>query len=87
MHLKLLEILPNKINNVLGIIPKIDHVKEQGNLFTQVRETMKLLLTKYLKAFISYKGLYRVESYPVPESAFREALINVVSGCTTKKDS
>jgi len=48
MHLKLLEILPNKINNVLGIIPKIDHVKEQGNLFTQVRETMKLLLTKYL---------------------------------------
>ncbi|MCY4513504.1 MAG: winged helix-turn-helix transcriptional regulator [Bdellovibrionales bacterium] len=49
-----------------------------GNLFTQVRETMKLLLTKYLKAFISYRGLYRVESYPVPESALREALINAV---------
>jgi len=54
------------------------HDEIQGNLFTQVRETMKLLLTKYLKAFISYKGLYRVESYPVPESALREALINAV---------
>ena len=54
------------------------HDEVQGDLFTQVRETMKLLLTKYLKAFISYKGLYRVESYPVPESALREALINAV---------
>ena len=54
------------------------HDEVQGDLFTQVRETMKLLLTKYLKAFISYRGLYRVESYPVPESALREALINAV---------
>ena len=54
------------------------HDEIQGNLFTQVRETMKLLLTKYLKAFISYRGLYRVERYPVPESALREALINAV---------
>ena len=54
------------------------HDEIQGDLFTQVDKTMQLLLTKYLKAFISYKGLYRVERYPVPVSALREALINAV---------
>ena len=54
------------------------HDEVRGDLFTQVRETMELLLTKYLKAFISYEGLYRVEKYPVPQSALREALINAV---------
>ena len=54
------------------------HDEVQGNLFTQVHKTMELLLTKYLKAFISYKGLYRQENYPVPESALREALTNAV---------
>ena len=54
------------------------HDEIHGDLFTQVHETMKLLLTKYLKAFISYNGLYRAENYPVPESALRETLINAV---------
>jgi len=39
---------------------------------------MKLLLTKYLIALISYEGLFRLETYPVPESALREALLNAV---------
>ena len=54
------------------------HDEVHGDLFSQVKKTMELLLTKYLKAFISYKGLYRVETYPVPESALREALLNAV---------
>ena len=49
-----------------------------GNLFAQVSKTMDLLLTKYLKAIISYKGILRVETYPVPESALREAVLNAV---------
>ncbi len=39
---------------------------------------MDLLLTKYLKASISYEGLQRVETYPVPEEALREVLLNAV---------
>ena len=49
-----------------------------GNLFQQVDETIDLLLTKYMKAYISYEGLQRVERYLFPEPALREALLNAV---------
>ncbi len=55
------------------------HDEIHGNLFTQVDKTMDLLLTKYLKASISYEGIQRVESYPVPEDALREILLNAVA--------
>ncbi len=54
------------------------HDVVQGDLFTQVDKTMDLLLTKYLKAFISYEGLYRKETYPVPADVLREAVLNAV---------
>ena len=54
------------------------HDTIHGDLFTQVDQTMDLLSTKYLKALISYEGLQRIESYPAPESALREALLNAV---------
>jgi len=58
-----------------------------GNLFEQVEKTMELLLTKYTRAIISYKGLSRIETYEYPEDALREALLNAVAhkeyaGCT-----
>jgi len=49
-----------------------------GTLFEQVDRTIELLLTKYLKAYISYKGIYRIEQYPILESAIREAVLNAV---------
>jgi ATP-dependent DNA helicase RecG len=55
------------------------HDEVHGNLFTQVDQTVDLLLTKYLKASISYEGLQRVETYPVPEGALREVLLNAVA--------
>jgi len=50
-----------------------------GYLFEQVEKTMDLLLTKYMKAFISYDGLHRIETYPFPETALREALLNAIA--------
>jgi ATP-dependent DNA helicase RecG len=50
-----------------------------GNLFEQVERTMELLLTKYTKALISYRGLSRIETYEYPEEALREAILNAVS--------
>ena len=35
----------------------------EGNLFNQVEKTMDLLLTKYMKALISYEGISRIERY------------------------
>ncbi len=55
------------------------HDEIHGDLFTQVDRTMDLLLTKYMKAAISYEGVQRVETYPVPKSALREALLNPVA--------
>jgi ATP-dependent DNA helicase RecG len=51
----------------------------RGSLFDQVEQSMDLLLTKYLHATVSYQGLQRVESYPYPENALREALLNAVA--------
>lgn len=54
------------------------HDEVHGDLFTQVDKTIDLLLAKYLKASISYEGVQRVETFPVPESALREVLLNAV---------
>ena len=49
-----------------------------GNLFQQVEKTMDLLLTKYLKAYIRYEKLQRIEDYIFPVPALRETLLNAV---------
>lgn len=50
----------------------------EGSLFTQVDRTMDLLYTKYSRGLVSYSGVYRVETFPVPRAAMREAVINAV---------
>jgi ATP-dependent DNA helicase RecG len=42
------------------------HDEVEGDLFHQVKNTLDLLLTKYLKAVISYDGIVRVKTFPVP---------------------
>ena len=39
---------------------------------------MDLLYTKYTRALISYDGVHRVETFPVPREAMREAVINAI---------
>ena len=39
---------------------------------------MDLLTTKYLRATISYEGVQRIESLPMPQEALREAILNSV---------
>ncbi|MDE0102753.1 MAG: winged helix-turn-helix transcriptional regulator [Bryobacterales bacterium] len=50
----------------------------EGDLFAQVERAMDLLYTKYTRGLVSYDGVYRVETFPVPRGAMREALINAV---------
>jgi ATP-dependent DNA helicase RecG len=50
-----------------------------GTLFEQVNKTMDLLLTKYMSAYISYQGIHRVETYPYPEAALRDAVLNAIA--------
>lgn len=48
-------------------------------LLEQIEKTMDLLLSKYLKANISYEGINRLERYPVTELALREAVLNAIA--------
>ena len=50
-----------------------------GSLIEQVDKTMEVLYRKYMKAWISYDGIQRVETYPYPDAALREAIFNAVA--------
>ena len=54
------------------------HDEVHGGLFYQIDKVMDLLLTKYLKAVISYEAIQRVETYPISEDALREAVLNAI---------
>lgn len=54
------------------------HDEVHGDLFTQVASTIEILRTKYLKAAIRYENVQRIESFPVPDPALREALLNAL---------
>ena len=51
----------------------------ERNLFAQVDRAVDLLCTKYSRAEISYKGIYRRETRPAPVEALREAVLNAVT--------
>ncbi|MCY4153791.1 MAG: putative DNA binding domain-containing protein, partial [Gammaproteobacteria bacterium] len=51
----------------------------RGPILAQVELIVDILLTKYLKAAISYQGIRRKETFPVAEYALREALLNAVA--------
>ena len=57
-----------------------------GPMFLSVDRALDLIMTKYTVTPITYEGIIRVENYPYPKDAIREALINAVSntdyGCT-----
>ena len=54
------------------------HDTLHGDLVTQVAKTIDLVRTKYLKAAITYQGIQRIERYPVPDAALREAVLNAL---------
>ena len=49
-----------------------------GNLFAQAQKTLDLLTTKYMKAYISYEGVTRIERFLFPREALREVLHNAL---------
>jgi ATP-dependent DNA helicase RecG len=67
-----------KIGYFRGEVDLIYQDEVHGDLFTQTQKVMELLLTKYLKAAISYQGIQRIESFPVPREALREAILNAL---------
>lgn len=50
-----------------------------GPMFLAVDRALDLLMTKYTVTPITYDGIIRVENYPYPKDAIREALINAIT--------
>jgi len=50
-----------------------------GNLFVQAQKTLDLLMTKYMKAHISYEGVQRIDRFLFPRDAIREVLHNALA--------
>ena len=77
---------PDPERYVTGAFVKIGFFRENmdlvyqdevhGNLFQQIAKLMDLLCTKYMKAVITYEGIQRIETLPMPREALREALLN-----------
>ena len=49
-----------------------------GPLIMMPDRVMETVYLNYFKGMISYEGIQRVETYPVPHSAFREAITNAI---------
>ena len=49
-----------------------------GSLITMPDKVIETIYLKYFKGFISYEGIQRVETYPVPRPALREAILNAI---------
>lgn len=45
---------------------------------SQMEQTVELLRTKYMVTWISYRGLQRLETFPIPREALREAVLNAL---------
>jgi ATP-dependent DNA helicase RecG len=54
------------------------HDEIHGDLITQALRTIDLVQTKYFRASIAYEGMQRVETWPVPDAALREAVYNAI---------
>lgn len=52
-----------------------------GSLMLQADRAVELMYLKFMKAYISYDGLIRVETYPFPKDAVREATYNALMHC------
>jgi len=49
-----------------------------GALITLADKVEDIAYTKYFKGIVSYKGFQRIENFPVPRIAFREAVLNAI---------
>lgn len=49
-----------------------------GSLFIQANRVIELIYLKYMKAMISYDNVTRIETYPLPKAAVREAVYNAI---------
>jgi len=77
---------PNPNKFVFGTHVKVARISKDidyhdniyGPIITLPDKVLDLIYAKYFKAKITYEGVNRIETFPVPYFAFKEALINAI---------
>lgn len=77
-YVKLAYFAPNGSLGLNGADDIVYHDDVHGPLALLTDKTLELLYSKYLKAFVDFKGLQRIETYMTPIDVLREALMNAV---------
>jgi len=67
-----------KIGFFKNAVDLIHQDEIHGPLITMADRAEELVYLKYFKGIISYEGLQRIETYPIPRQAFREAILNAI---------
>jgi ATP-dependent DNA helicase RecG len=49
-----------------------------GSLISLPGKVMDVIYLNYFKGIVSYNGIQRIETHPVPHAAFREAITNAI---------
>lgn len=49
-----------------------------GSILSMPDKVIDVIYTKYLKGYIHYEGLQRIDEYPVPKGALKEAILNAI---------
>ena len=77
-YVKLAYFAPNGSLGLNSANDIIYHDDVHGPLALLTDKTLELLYSKYMKAFVDYRGLQRIETYMLPIEVLREALMNAV---------
>ena len=67
-----------KIGFFENVVDLLHQDEIHGPLITMADKAEDLVYLKYFKGIISYEGLQRIETYPIPRQAFREAILNAI---------
>jgi ATP-dependent DNA helicase RecG len=49
-----------------------------GSIISMADKVIDLLYSKYFKGFIRYEGIQRIDDFPIPKEAMREAVLNAI---------
>ena len=74
-HRKLLEQLPNKFRDILGVFAEVNLLSEDDKFYLEVVE---MLNAKFFIHPIDFKGMQRVERDEYPVAAVREMILNAL---------
>ncbi|MDR0523572.1 MAG: hypothetical protein LBG62_04035 [Candidatus Methanoplasma sp.] len=67
-----------RIGRIAGASTMLFYDELEGPMYELIDRAVRLILSKYTVTYVDFQGIVRVEHYPYPQDALREALLNAV---------